>query len=98
VQNKVLEAMAMARPIVATGNAVQGIPEASSAGVVVASEPGGLIQAVCSALAGKSVELGAREYVRQHYSWSVHLSMVLSLFDQSTSPGESVTAARTALA
>lgn len=98
VQNKVLEAMAMARPVVATENAVRGIPEASKAGVLIASDPRELTEAVCAALIGSSTEPSARECVRQNYSWSAHLGVVLSLFDRPTSSGENVIAARTALA
>ena len=98
VQNKVLEAMAMARPVVATENALQGIPEASQAGICVASDPGRMADAVCSVLAGAAAEPRGRECVRQHYSWNDHLETVGLLFDRVVSSGADVNAARTALA
>ena len=51
VQNKVLEALAMARPVVATANAVQGIPGAAQAGVCVRDAAEGLAAAVIERLA-----------------------------------------------
>jgi len=73
IQNKVLEAMACAIPVVGTSLAFQGIPAAVRDGIRIADEPG--------ALAGLIVELArtpslraerggaARAYVERHHRW-----------------------------
>jgi sugar transferase (PEP-CTERM/EpsH1 system associated) len=81
VQNKVLEAMAMARTVVATANAVQGIPEAEVAGVKVAAEGGEFADAVVAVLNGTVDASAAREFVIRRFGWSQHLQEVIRLFD-----------------
>jgi glycosyltransferase involved in cell wall biosynthesis len=73
IQNKVLEAMACAIPVVGTSLGFQGIPAAVRDGIRIADEPG--------ALAGLLVELArtptlraerggaARAYVERHHRW-----------------------------
>ena len=80
VQNKVLEALAMARPVVATPNAVQGIPGAAEAGVWIATDAvslagaaGGLLKTGCDAAAG-------RRFVLQRFGWSQQLDSFCELF------------------
>lgn len=71
VQNKVLEAMAMARPVVATSNALQGLPEAREGGVVVADDVASMAAAITGHLrgaAGSRAE-ASRNLVRDRYSW-----------------------------
>lgn len=81
VQNKVLEALAMARPVVATENALQGIPDAASAGVRIASQAGALAQAVAAAVRSGTAEARGREFVQARYAWAAHLAPVLALFE-----------------
>ncbi|MCI0437100.1 MAG: glycosyltransferase, partial [Gemmatimonadetes bacterium] len=81
VQNKVLEALAMARTVVATENAVQGIPEARLAGIDIAMDAGGMIAAICRRLrtaAGRWPE--ARTFVEDRYAWDVGLRVLDELF------------------
>jgi sugar transferase (PEP-CTERM/EpsH1 system associated) len=80
LQNKVLEALAMARPIVATENAVQGIPDASRAGIRVANDAGEMVDAITAILdSGGSGSLG-RAFVQSRHSWKVNLSVATDLF------------------
>jgi sugar transferase (PEP-CTERM/EpsH1 system associated) len=70
VQNKVLEAMAMARPIVATPEAVNGI--AANPEVVVRAEPADWAEAVSRFVAAEPSDLSvpaSRERVASEYSW-----------------------------
>lgn len=87
VQNKVLEALAMARPVVATENALQGIPEALQAGVAVTSDPARMAEAVCAAIAAGTDAPAGRECVQRHYGWSAHLGKVVRLFDRTANAG-----------
>jgi sugar transferase (PEP-CTERM/EpsH1 system associated) len=80
VQNKVLEAMAMARPVVATNNAVQGIPGAAQAGVIVRDGSAEMATAVAEVLARDAGEVPAsRRFVQDRYGWRSQVDAVASL-------------------
>ena len=72
IKNKVLEAMAMARPIIATPLALEGL-EGTSGIVAVAGEPGRLADEIDRLLADAAIrrEMGARAraLVLDRYSW-----------------------------
>lgn len=74
VQNKVLEAMAMAKPVVSTPEALQGICCLSGHHLVSADNPGAFAQAVVDLLKNPAhaSELGqrAREFVHKEYNWN----------------------------
>ncbi|HEV7290618.1 TIGR03087 family PEP-CTERM/XrtA system glycosyltransferase [Sphingomonas sp.] len=76
VQNKVLEAMAMARPVVATSAAATGIDHGGT--VELGDTAGGFAAAVNRILADPetAAEFGAlaRKRVIDHYSWGARLS------------------------
>lgn len=72
VQNKVLEALSMAVPVVATPQAVQGLgPEPE--GVRIAADEGAMAASVCELLGDPPAarELGRRgaDWVRRHFRW-----------------------------
>jgi sugar transferase (PEP-CTERM/EpsH1 system associated) len=76
IQNKVLEGMAMARPVVASTAAAQGIDHAGT--IKVGSTVGEIAEAVTQLLSDprKAAELGAaaRKQVLERYSWEARLS------------------------
>ena len=76
IQNKVLEGMAMARPVVASAAAAQGIDHAGT--IRVGSTVGEIAEAVNELLSDprKAAELGkaARKQVMERYSWEARLS------------------------
>ena len=77
VQNKVLEALAMARPVVATANAVQGIPGAAQAGVCVRDAGEDLAAAVIERLEGDdSAAAAGRRLVLERYTWQAQVDIV----------------------
>lgn len=82
VQNKVIEAMAMARPVVASPAALQGLsavpghdllqaeaPEAFAAAVLAAAEPD----------RGRALGAAGLSYVRQAHDWSRNLALLDAL-------------------
>ena len=75
IQNKVLEAMAMARPVVASPAAAEGIDHAGQ--IVVADDCAG---AVCGLLANPSAARamgeGARAQVIRRYGWDAQLAQL----------------------
>jgi sugar transferase (PEP-CTERM/EpsH1 system associated) len=80
VQNKVLEAMAMEKPVVATLEATRGLAVQSGVHLWVANEPNEFVDAVVSALKGRdreTISQAARSYVIKNHNWET----VLSKFD-----------------
>ena len=77
VQNKVLEAMAMARPVVATSGAHEGIEAIAGEEIVVADAPGAFADAVSLLLAdrarGDSIGAAARARVVADFTWPARL-------------------------
>lgn len=68
IQNKVLEAFSMARPLVATPAALEGL-EGGEAFAAVADDPQAYAQAVVDRLGVSQDNPKAREWVKAQYSW-----------------------------
>jgi sugar transferase (PEP-CTERM/EpsH1 system associated) len=76
IQNKVLEGMAMARPVVTTPGALEGINAARGREVLVGEAPQDLADAVVAVLEGRApVTLGAaaRAFVAANHDWAANL-------------------------
>jgi sugar transferase (PEP-CTERM/EpsH1 system associated) len=87
IQNKVLEAMAMARPVVASPQAAEGIDAADDIAFLVAANPVEEAAKVIALLAdpARAARLGvaARERMEARYRWSATLAGLPDLlFDQ----------------
>lgn len=78
VQNKVLEAMAMARPVVVTPAAAMGLSGRSGEVFLAAEDAAGFRGAIESLLrdASRREAMGkaAREHILSHYSWEANLA------------------------
>jgi sugar transferase (PEP-CTERM/EpsH1 system associated) len=78
VQNKVLEAMAMARPVLLTPEAATGIDAVDGRDYAIAENDTGLIEHACALLAGGSTALAmgasARRFVVDHKCWAAALA------------------------
>lgn len=78
IQNKVLEAMAMARPVVAAGTCVRAIAADAQPGLVAADDAPGYVDRVAALLADTAAAdaagCAAREFVLGAYSWDAHLA------------------------
>jgi polysaccharide biosynthesis protein PslH len=71
VQNKVLEAMAMARPVVASASAAQGIDAVDGRDLVVADDPAGATSALlCDPERRRAIGLSARARMVSRYGWA----------------------------
>jgi len=83
VQNKVLEAMAMGRPVVATPAAFEGIEAKPGRDLVVADGAEAMARAICGLLAdpARAAALGraARLRMEQAYRWEARLAELDSL-------------------
>jgi len=80
IQNKVLEAMAMARPVVATAQAAEGIRAEAGRDFLLAQDEAGLAGAVIAQLQTRASCPQARDCILAHYDWTRNLSMIDALF------------------
>jgi len=78
IQNKVLEAMAMARPVVASPQAFEGIDATPGSELVVADAPEDHASRLLALLRtpGDAMGRAARACVERRYSWPAHLSSI----------------------
>lgn len=78
IQNKILEAMAMARPVVASSTCVEAIEAEAGRDLLAASEAADFVAVVGQLLldAGLTDQIGAagRDCVLKNYSWSAQLA------------------------
>ncbi len=83
IQNKVLEAMAMARPVVVSPQALEGIAAEPGHELLLASDATQYVSAVLSALALDGSDLGtaARHKVQVRYGWEANLAKVNDLLE-----------------
>ncbi|MDP1683147.1 MAG: glycosyltransferase, partial [Burkholderiales bacterium] len=86
IQNKVLEAMAMAKPTVVSEQALEGIEATPGKEILLASDAAAFADKVSRAIAGQVPEMGAaaRQRVVNDYSWPRHLRIVEQLLRGST--------------
>lgn len=86
VQNKVLEAMAMAKAVVVTPQALDGIAARDGVDLLVAADVSAQRQTIASLLENAervlALGLSARDNVVQHYSWESKFSRLDAVFDQ----------------
>jgi polysaccharide biosynthesis protein PslH len=77
IQNKILEAMAMAQPVITVPSCADAIGANASQGLLRAASPDTFVQALHSLLEGReaAAEMGqrARQYVVDGYSWQAHM-------------------------
>lgn len=84
VQNKVLEAMAMAKPVVLTPAALEGLSAIPGREVLMAGNPSEFADRVAGTLSGlaKGIGFAARKRVEQDYSWPLNLKVLDALFEE----------------
>lgn len=81
-QNKVLEAMAMGRPVIATPEAFEGLRAVPGRDLLLCSDPEEMVQRIIEILDGRHPSLGiaARRAVEHHYRWAETLAPLDDLF------------------
>ncbi|HQS80856.1 MAG TPA: TIGR03087 family PEP-CTERM/XrtA system glycosyltransferase [Thiobacillus sp.] len=82
VQNKVLEAMAMARPVVASAQAAEGIRAEAGRDFTLALGEAEFAHAVVARLQTASSAAPARDCILAHYDWARNLSTIDPLFER----------------
>ena len=103
IQNKILEAMAMAQPVITVNSCADAIGANAAQGLLRAETPAEFVGAVQTLLsdAAASRALGerARQYVLQGFSWQAHLAgLNRFLAPQTTTPRATRPAADTGVA
>ena len=85
IQNKVLEAMAMAKPTVVSEQALEGIKATPGKEILLATDAATFAAQVSDAIIGHTPEIGAaaRQRVLNDYSWAGHLHIVEQLLRSS---------------
>lgn len=84
VQNKVLEGMAMAKPVVASPMALEGLDAAPGREVLVAESPDEYAEILLEAVAGGHPDMGdlARNRVLGSYSWQASYEKMVSILER----------------
>lgn len=85
IQNKVLEAMAMEKPIVSTSQAGQGIDAKNRKHLLIEDTPHGFSKAVINLLKDnslkKTLKTNARAFVENNYNWADHMNRFETLLN-----------------
>ncbi len=85
VQNKVIEAMAMAKPLVATRESTLSLPVSNGVELRIENDPGAFADATVALLRHEGLpEMAerARAYVEAHHDWRKNLLLLDGLFDR----------------
>lgn len=92
VQNKVLEAMAMTRPVVASPEAFEGISAVPGEELLIAETAKMFSDQICSVFAGAYPHLGARarQRIESDYRWTANLDKLDAIFDGLNFPENSI--------
>jgi sugar transferase (PEP-CTERM/EpsH1 system associated) len=83
IQNKILEAMAMGKPVLASSAAMEGIEAGGLPAAVTAESPAEWCEAVASLLDRPAGAAGNREFVERRYSWRNSLGRLDTLLETS---------------
>jgi sugar transferase (PEP-CTERM/EpsH1 system associated) len=87
VQNKVLEAMAMGIPVVASSGAAEGLGVIDGEELLIASSPKNWSASICQLLADAPLRShltqSGRQFVEEHHHWEQSLSGIAGLLDLS---------------
>lgn len=84
VQNKVLEAMAMARPVIASPQALDGIDYPVGADLRRAETEAQFVSAAVELLGERQTAPAARDWIRRRYDWDINLSRLQAMLDPGT--------------
>lgn len=86
IQNKVLEALAMAKPVVATPAAAEGIDARSGTHLLVADSPSDTVDALARAAdpaGGAALGRAGRRLIEERYSWDATLAPLAGWLSES---------------
>lgn len=86
LKNKILEAWAMAKPVVATSMACSGISVADGENILVANDPNDFARQVIAVLRdevlGARMSMASRKVAESEYSWKLQGQKFVDIFDE----------------
>ena len=86
---KILEAMAIGTPVIATTKGAEGLRAQNEKHILIADEPRKFAECVVRILRdkelGRQVSSNARQFVRENYDWSITMPIFLSLAEKAAS-------------
>lgn len=84
IQNKVLEALSMSKPIVLTSMAAEGVKSESQEGYWIEDSPDNMATRISQTLNGDFASCfpNNRQYVQEHFSWETEMSKFRDLIEQ----------------
>lgn len=92
IQNKVLEGMAMAKPVIATDMANEGINAANGVEVLIANTPEQYMATIndimASADGGRAIGDAARRFVEENFSWETSQRELDAVLEEACSTSE----------
>ncbi|WP_057833121.1 TIGR03087 family PEP-CTERM/XrtA system glycosyltransferase [Colwellia sp. TT2012] len=80
IQNKVLEAMSLNKPIVVTSMAMAGINAQQADGIVITDDHNTYAQACLTFLAESALEVESRQWILDHFTWQQTLQPLAQYF------------------
>ncbi|MEO3471540.1 TIGR03087 family PEP-CTERM/XrtA system glycosyltransferase [Roseomonas sp. CAU 1739] len=95
IQNKVLEAMAMARPVICSPQAFEGVHAVAGRDLLVADDAGSWVEAIGAVFAGRHPGLGprARQAIEAGHDWTVTLRALDAALENAPAPRQQEVAA-----
>jgi glycosyltransferase involved in cell wall biosynthesis len=92
IQNKVLEGMAMAKPVIASPQANEGINAHHGQEIHIADEPQSYVDAIVGLAADPTkmdlMGVKARQFVQQSFSWEASFDMLDQIIENVLPPSE----------
>jgi sugar transferase (PEP-CTERM/EpsH1 system associated) len=84
IQNKVLEAMAMEKTVVATSAAFEGIPYAENLAISVVDDETEMVHKISKLLQTNSIEFSKtnRDFVKEKFSWEQNVNQLSALLNR----------------
>jgi glycosyltransferase involved in cell wall biosynthesis len=83
---KILEAMALGRPVVSTTIGAEGLDVADGANIMLADDPAGFAEAIASLLADpqrrQAIARAARQFVERSHDWDAIADQQLRIYDE----------------
>ncbi|MFD2167340.1 TIGR03087 family PEP-CTERM/XrtA system glycosyltransferase [Thalassotalea euphylliae] len=88
IQNKVLEAMSLNKPVVCTTMAMEGINASQSEHVKICDEPDAFLQQCISVIEAQDTLCANRTWIQEHFTWGATLRPLTELFACSSTKRE----------
>ncbi len=87
-RGKILEAMALGRPVVSTSLGAEGIPALNGENIILADEPGNFVQGILDLISNTSlyqkIQTNARRLMEDKYAWEKGVAVLENILEEMT--------------